>query len=219
MILDVHPDTIAPIPVQLKGNEMQEVISLNCPNCGASVDTLQKKCRYCKSPIVISSFNSVYSMPIPLVNKYANTYKNALTVSPDNSEIQSSIAMCFLKLKLYDKAIENFDKAIIDNIDNSELFFYLAVALLRGQKAFMTPIDDIKRALELVNAAIMIEPRGVYYYFSAYIKYDYYERKFLNISPNYLDDFQTARDSNVSFADAQTLFELLGKPVPETLQL
>ena len=100
-----------------------QVIALNCPNCGAAVDTGQKTCIFCKQPVIISTFNSVYSMPVPLVNKYAGTYKQVLSSDPDNKEINNSIAMCYLKLKLYDKALGSFEKALEDNFDNSETFF------------------------------------------------------------------------------------------------
>ena len=196
-----------------------QVIPLKCPNCGATVDTQQRNCKYCKSPIIITSFNSVYSMPTPLVSTYANTYKGALTEDPGNPDLNASIAMCFLKLKMYDKAIEGFEKAVVENFDNSELFFFEAVALLRGRKAFSTAMSDIKRALELVNAATMIEPRGVYYYFSAYLKYDYYERKYLNISPNYSQDLKKAKENNLTFEDARILFELIEQQTPEVLRL
>lgn len=44
---------------------------------------------------------------------------------------------------------------------------------------------NINKAEEYLNAACMIEPKGFYYLFWAYIKYDYFERKFLNTSPDY----------------------------------
>lgn len=45
--------------------------------------------------------------------------------------------MCYLKLKLFDKALSAYEKAIEDNFDNSEIYFYAAICLLKGQKAFL----------------------------------------------------------------------------------
>ena len=196
-----------------------QVINLNCPNCSATVDSGQKTCLYCKQPVVITTFNSVYSMPVPLVNKYASMYKNALSNDPENKELNFSIAICYLKLKLYEKALVAFEKALEDNFDNSEIFFYAAVCLLKGQKAFNTPANDIKKALDYIKAAILIEPRGVYYLFSAYLKFDFYERKYLNITPTYLDELKDAKNNSLSFTDAQVLFEILGKPIPEQFNI
>ena len=113
-------------------------------------------------------------MTMPQVNKYAGEYKKALKDEPDDIELNSSIAMCYLKLKLYDKALVAFEKAMEDNFDNSETFFYAAVCLLKGKKPFTYSRKIIDQVLEYINAALMIEERGLYYYFIAYIKYDYF---------------------------------------------
>ena len=195
----------------------QQVVNLNCPSCGARVSTGQKTCEYCEKPIVISTFNSIYSMPMPLVNKYAGTYRKALVENPDNLELNTSIAMCYLKLKLYDKAISAFENAMEDNFDNSEIFFYAAISLLQGNKAFLTQRPAIDKIEEFINAANMIEPKGIYYYFLAYIKYDYFNRKYFNTSPTYSEALQMAIDNGVTEYDSEQLFTILGVPEPEGL--
>lgn len=196
-----------------------QIITLSCPGCGANVSTGQKKCEYCRSPIVISSFSSVASMSIPEVNKYANAYRKELVGNPDNRELNTSIAMCCLRLKLYDEALRAFKKGIEENFDNSDTFFYAAVCLLKGKKAFVAPRADIDKALEYINSALMIEPRGIYYYFLAYIKYDYFERKYLNTVPNWKETLQTAIDAGVSDADIMALFETLQVEIPANMSV
>jgi tetratricopeptide (TPR) repeat protein len=165
-------------------------------------------------PISISTFNSVYDMPLPMVNKYASAYKKALALSPDDVEINNSIAMCYLKLKLYDKALPAFEKAIEDNFDNSETFFYAAICLLQGKKAFLQQRPTIDKILEYINAALMIEPKGIYYYFLAYIKYDYFSRKFFKTSPTYQEALAMAAQAGYSPFDAEQLFAILGTERP-----
>ena len=109
---------------------------LTCPGCGFPISVGMKECP-AGHPINISTFNSVYDMPMPLVNKYANTYRKDLAEDPDDKELNNSIGICYLKLKLYDKALEAFEKAMEDNFDNSETFFYAAICLLQGKKAFL----------------------------------------------------------------------------------
>lgn len=191
-----------------------QVIEINCPGCGARVTTSQKECEWCHKPIIISTFNSVYSMPMPEVNKYAGAYKKALSENPDDQDLNNSIAMCYLKLKLYDKALPAFEKAMEDNFDNSETFFYAAICLLQGKKAFLHQRPTIDKILEYINAAIMIEPRGIFYYFMAYIKYDYFKRKFLNVSPNFQDTLDTAREYGYSEFDIVQLYSILGVDKP-----
>jgi tetratricopeptide (TPR) repeat protein len=195
----------------------QEIIRLACPSCGAGVSTEQKKCEFCKNPIVIMSFQSVQSMPLPEVNKYANSYRKALSENPDNQDLNTSIALCYLKLKLYDKALPAFEKAMEDNFDNSETFFYAAVSLLKGQKAFLAPRANIDKIEEYLNAALMIEPKGIYHYFQAYIKYDYFHRKYLNTTPHYEKAISTAFETGVSNEEIEQLFKTLQVERPECL--
>jgi len=196
-----------------------QAIDLKCPNCGAAVDTGQKNCKFCKQPVVISTFNSVYEMPMPMINKYANVYRQALAESPEDRELNNSIAMCYLKLKLYDKALLAFEKAMEDNFDNSETFFYAAICLLKGQKAFLAPRATIDKIEEYINAALMIEPRGVYYYFWSYIKYDFFSRKFFNTSPTYQEALSMASAAGVSPFDCQQLYGILGVSCPAQIAL
>jgi tetratricopeptide (TPR) repeat protein len=194
----------------------QQTIDLECPGCGRPVTTSQKDCS-CGRPIIISTFNSVYSMPMPEVNKYANSYRKALNDNPDNKDLNTSIAMCYLKLKLYDKALLAFEKAIEDNFDNSETFFYSAICLLQGNKAFLTQRPTIDKIEEYINAALMIEPKGIYYYFWSYIKYDYFNRKFFNTKPSYQEALQMAVDNGVSEFDKEQLFSILDVPKPDSI--
>ena len=195
----------------------QQIVELNCPGCNARVTTGQKECDWCHKPIVISTFNSVYSMPMPEVNKYAGAYRKALSENPENSDLNKSVAMCYTKLKMYDKALPAFEKAIEDNFDDSESYFYAAVCALNGKKAFLNQRPTIDKVLEYINAALMIEPKGIYYYYMAYIKYDYFERKCFKTSPNYMECLQMATDAGVSEFDIEQLYSILGVQRPECL--
>lgn len=52
-----------------------QVIDMKCPGCGAPTSTGETTCKYCHRPVIISTFNSVYSMPLPEVNKYAGAWR------------------------------------------------------------------------------------------------------------------------------------------------
>ncbi len=194
-----------------------EVISLECPNCGGHVSSEQKTCKYCKQPVMISSFSSVASMPLPQINKYAGAYRKTLAENPDNIELNTSVGICYLRLKMYDKAVEAFEKSMPENFDNAEPFYLAAVSLLQGKKAFVTPRASIDKALEFLNAATMIEMRPVFYYFMAYIKYDYFERKYLNTSPNYKETLQMALEYGLGEADIMEFYAMLGVERPDAL--
>ena len=76
---------------------------------------------------------------------------------------------------------------------------------------------EIDKAEEYINAAIMIEPRGVYYYFWAYLRQDFYARKFLRIQPTYKDLIVEARNRHVTPAEINQLFDVLSVELPNAL--
>lgn len=186
---------------------------LKCASCGFPVGVGDAFCP-AGHPQTITSFNSVYDMPMPMLRKYSNACNKELNFNPENPGLNTSLGMCYLKLKQYDKALNCFERAIEENFDNSELCFYAAVALLRGRKAFVASRRDIDRIITLIEDANMIEPRGIYYYFLAYIKYDYFERRYLDTEPDYNECLDTAFEVGVSRADVKMLFDVLGVEQP-----
>ena len=154
-------------------------------------------------------------MPMPMINQYAATYREALQHEPHAGDLNNSAAFCYLKLKLYDKALDAFEKAMEENFDNPETFFYAAICLLKGKKAFLTQRPVIDKIEEYIQAALMIESRGIFYYFWAYIKYDYFERKSLNTTPTYRELLAQAKASGISPLDIEQLFGILGVSRPE----
>jgi tetratricopeptide (TPR) repeat protein len=194
-----------------------EVVELECPGCAAAITTATKTCPQCFRPIVITTFNSISGLTPMELNKQANTYRKAMAGHPDDDKLNMSIAFCYLQLKLYDKAIPCFEKALEENFDNSEAYFYAAIALLKGKKAFVTPRPVIDKIEEYLNAAIMIEPKGIYYYFLAYIKYDHHHRKFYKTTPNYEELLTQAAANGYSDTDVDNLYNLLGVSRPDVL--
>lgn len=81
----------------------------------------------------------------------------------------------------------------------------------------MTKRADINKTEEYINAARSIEDKGIYAYFHAYIKYDYYERKGFITSPNYRELSAEAGRLGVSEHDIRVLFGLMRLERPENL--
>lgn len=193
-----------------------KTIDLSCPGCNASLNINDRKCNFCGRDILISNFNSVYSMPMQDINKYTNLYKKQLEENSNNNEFNRGIAICYLKLKLYDEALKYFERAIIDNFNDSETYFYAATCMLKGKKAFLAQRNCIDKIIEYINAANAIEPKGIYYYFLAYIKYDYFKRKCYYTSPDYNDCLNMANEAGVTEYDIDILFNgLLGVKKPD----
>ena len=186
------------------------VNAIKCPGCGAPLADNQKTCDWCRAEVFIRSYETVAAMPAPQLNKYALAYKQNLVENPDHQELNESAAFCFLKLSMYDDAYNAFSKALVNNFDNSEVFFYAAVSLLKGKKAFLHTRPEIDKMLELINAALMIEPKGIYHYFMAYLKHDYFKRKFLTTTPNYKDCLVKAQAAGCTKADIDLFYAAAG---------
>ena len=63
----------------------------------------------------------------------------------------------------------------------------------------------------------MIEELGIYYYFWAYIKYDYYKRKFLNTTPTWQELLEKAQQIGLSPTDVDQLYAILKVDRPSCL--
>lgn len=190
------------------------VISLTCPSCGATVSLENKHCKYCDSPLTYSELNSVWEMDNIRVKKYLNSYAGAASTTNNIPEVNFSAGMCCLKLRLFDKAFAYFDRAISCNFNNAEAYFYAAISLLNGKKAFLLRRDEIDKVEANIKAALAIEPRGIFYYFWAYIKYDYYNRKFLNTKPDFKECLSVSEEKNVTDFDKKMLFDIIGVSKP-----
>lgn len=190
-----------------------EVISLKCPNCNSGVDSSMKECPACDKPIIIRQVSQTSAMPMPLINKYLGAYRALEAQHPNNKDLNVAKGICFLKMKMYDKAIESFVNAMPDNFDNPEPFYLAAVALLQGKKAFLAPRASIDKIEEYLNAAAMIEMRPVFYYFMAYVKKDYFDRKFLNTTPSAQELMSQACEYGLQESDVAEFHALINQPL------
>lgn len=189
-----------------------EVISIKCPNCNSGVDTSMKVCPACDKPIIIRQASQTAAMPIPLVNKYLDAYRAMENQCLGNNDVNTALGICLLKLKMYDKALAAFEKAMSDNFDNAEPFYLAAVALLKGKKAFLTPRPAIDKIEEYLNAATMIETRPIFYYFMAYVKKDYFARKCYNTSPSWQELILQAEEYGLESYDVEDFHSLINQP-------
>lgn len=190
-----------------------EIISIKCPNCGASITTQTKKCEYCTSDIMVKSFRALSTMPLPQVNKYMATYRTAAADHPDHNDINTSIGMCFLRLKKYDQALDAFEKAQADNFEDATPFFYAAIARSKGRKPFLCSRPEIDAMETDINAAMSIEPCAEHYYFLSYIGRDYFKRKCLRHQPAWEELFDEAINNGLSPADVEEFHSMIGTPV------
>ncbi len=194
---------------------MVNVLCPKCPNCGAAVSPDAEKCAYCDSPVIITSFAS--ALGVPDLSKYTQAYKSALSSAPSDPSVNAAVGFCYLRLKMYGKALESFSRAIDGGVMNSEVFFWAGVCCLGGRKAFLAKREVIDKAEEYINAARVLEDRGIYAYFGAYVRYDYFKRKSLIARPDYRELLRESRRLRVSEGDIRILYGVLGVERPSEL--
>ena len=185
------------------------VIDLPCPGCGAPSSTAAFACKYCGRQVVISSFSNLIGLGTSDLKKYASAYRAGLHQVPDDPTLNSALGMCYLKLGLYAEASSHLLTAMDEDVENSETYFYAAVALLEGKKAFVAPMATVRKCEEYLEAAVRLEPRGVYYLMLAYLAYDYDERKSLNRAVGYREYIRLAAAHQLTQTDTGLLMEVL----------
>lgn len=187
-----------------------KAVDIACPGCGAPASLTDSSCSYCGRPVVITSFSTLHEFTPGEVAKYMRTYEAVVGDGAGNPGVHSALGMCFLKLGLYDKARAELSVAMSMQIDNSETFFYAAVAELGGRKPFLCARSNVENAEAYALAATRLEPRGVYFVLLAYLQKDFYERKYLRPAISSDEYAGLAQSYGVSVADEILLGEVLG---------
>ncbi len=195
-------------------NSSVEVLVLECPQCAAPVQKGSNICPNCFSEYMVRSVNKLHSLGGGAVDKYLSAYRKGLASSGESMEIHFSMGLCFLEKKLYDYAIKSFEKAIGLLPENGDVYYYAAISILKGRKPFILSRIEINKMEEYLQVALMLEPRGIYYYFQAYIKYDYFSRKAYKTFPTYIECLDKARENGLLDDEAQTFYETAGVDRP-----
>lgn len=185
-----------------------KVEDLRCPGCGHPVSCEVKKCEYCGRIIEITSFSEAETLTTQDLKKNIAFYGSCVGGN-QNTSVYFSQGICFLKLKLYDKAIECFEKVTAIDFSNAEAYFYLAVCTLKGKKPFVLSRAEINKAENYLDNAVTFKDCGIYRYFQAYIRYDYFTRKFFKVLPDYKEYLLKAKSLGISRKDMESLFNIL----------
>lgn len=196
---------------------MDKVIALNCPGCNQPVSTDQAQCKFCKRPIVVQKIRDIQTMPATDMTKYMNFYKSIAAENPTHKSLNGALAICYINMKMYDKAIEIFNKIMDDNVDNPDLFFNTAICHLHGKKPFSCQRSDIDEVIKYANASNSLQPRAITYLFLSYVKHDYFTRKYLQINPSWLEELEAADSYGANEDTIKELSEILNIQLPEDI--
>lgn len=194
-----------------------QAVSTKCPNCGAPIDIDNPVCEFCGTKLYITNYDTFFNMPDEKAHAYADFYRVPLEARPNDGRVNLSAAMCYLRLGLHSQAEKSFERAMADDMNNADLYFYAAVALLHGKRPFLAGRAAILKIEEYVHAALMIQRKGIYYYFLSYVKYDFYFNKHLRTSPTYQEELQSVLRAGLTTREVTQLYATLGTQKPACL--
>jgi hypothetical protein len=121
-----------------------------------------------------------------------------------------------LRLGLPKQAAAEFELARTGAPLDPDAYYFGAIAELGGKKAFLAPLRCIRMADTLIHGALGLDDRPEFHYFLAYLRYDYYERKYLRPPAPWQASFVEAWNTGLTESRIDSLFTLLSveNPLP-----
>ena len=190
---------------------------LRCPTCGANVSLNSESCEYCGNILKISAVETLAATPLEQINKIKTSFQALPPSEKENPSIQNTLAFCYLRLGLFKNALSAFENAMDNFPDNPDNYFGAAVCTLNGKKPFLLNREIVDKAESYLDAAIQLQPKAIFYFLFAYIRYDYFYRKHLRVSPTYMDVLQKAINMGLTASDKKKVFSLLKLEMPDAL--
>lgn len=176
--------------------------TLECPNCGASIERQQKICSYCQSPVFVRRTGDISSVKAKDLNKYVQFYKNYMQqANGENAEVHTALGICLLEKNAYNEAIKHLEKAAELMPETGECFYYLALARLQCKRPYMQTLPVIKKVVEYLDTALEYEEMGKYYYLLYLIQKDFYEKKRLRNNRDSDELLELATENEVDDLD------------------
>ncbi|HXF91025.1 MAG TPA: hypothetical protein VNJ29_03745 [Candidatus Nitrosotenuis sp.] len=133
---------------------------------------------------------------------------NINSQTPTDSELLEK-GKKLLAAKSYDQAIKVLEQSLEQNADFPETYYYLSIALLRGNRPKLLKLSRIKTIENYLSNAIRLEPQqGKGYVLWALVKYDFYILNgMLDRPPTYQD--LLAQEWSLSRLQAQEILSVI----------
>lgn len=180
-----------------------------CPQCGAPVSAQGKACQYCGAEFIVSNFSSISKSSSKQKASYISQYKGFLAEEPDNTELGLALGICYLDTGNYEIALKTLEKAIALMPNNPEVYFYYALALIKGRKPRIITLNEIKKIEEYIQSAINFGgEKSKYYILSAIIKSEYYTKNGIRIVGESVEELiEIAMQNEYERSDIEKLCE------------
>ncbi len=210
----------------------EEVVSLECPRCGAPVGRNDRMCGHCKSPMYVKSVKEVTTVirsgkqdknPQQIMNDYINFYNKKLLQDESHLDSLLALGLFYIETKQGEKAIEKLEKAKDLSPATASIYFYLALAMVFKRRPRVMTKMEVQKVEEQLEAVRCIDSEfGVADLLLGAVKYDFYIMNGLRPpAPGHDELIKSARNKYLDPDDAAKMLELCsfsGNPVLRNMQ-
>jgi tetratricopeptide (TPR) repeat protein len=135
------------------------------------------------------SFDKLNTVSRNELNGLMKSYQEMLNRDPEDGESCFRLAMCYLHVRIFEKASEYFQRAAQLLLNDSDAYYYFGLSLLSGRRPKTLSLKEVRFIEENLNIAMDLDDnQGKYYYLAAILKYDYYLENGLRIDSPSPDD-------------------------------
>lgn len=161
------------------------VLVLTCPQCGAPVSSLEKRCHYCNSYFFIKNFSC------DKIRAYIGHCDKFIAQNKNNSsnvfEDSFSLGLCYLQIKNYSLAQDCFNRAISLSPNNPYSYYYYVLSRIGGRRLKTLRFDEVSEMESFLKTAVQLAPDIPYFELLLYmLKIDYYKVNGLRVSEDEL---------------------------------
>jgi tetratricopeptide (TPR) repeat protein len=156
---------------------MTDVSVIECPGCGFPQSSASaRNCEQCGNLLIVQSLTFLDGADEKSVRIHLKNYRARLKDDPDDCASHIGMGICYLTLKLYDRASEELAKAVDLAPESGDPYYYAALALLQGKRPRVHTHSCIKKVEEMLHAAEELDgTKHIHCLLWAAVKRDYYD--------------------------------------------
>jgi len=182
------------------------VTVLVCPQCSAPVKQGKRSCERCHSEYTFTPVSGLKKT----LEEFEKKIKSKISESGENPELLTAMGICQMQRGLYRFANGYFDKAINLLSEDSDTFYYAAIALLNGKRPYLSSLPVIRKVVEYLELALSFSEQGSYYYLQHLVHNDYFEKRQLNCSPSSAELYEKSLLFGLSDVDSTEISKMVG---------
>lgn len=177
-----------------------------------------KKCKSCKAYIIVqNTFEAETLSSVEKMKQQMNLLAalNRGSLDQDSKDmLNNSLGLIALESKSYLIAQKHFQKAVDENPDNAEAYYYHSLSLLNGQRPFLNSRNLIDQLIQNMDFALSLGMKGKYAYLKALLIHDFYILKSFRYPESVSSVLEIANALGVTDEEKREIFKILNMNKP-----